>query len=84
MICLKDDVLTGSYVAALSTGMNTENYKSLRLLNFVEDSEQISGLKLCTRSPETNPVLAPLFITHLNLACLKHSSEFHDRALLPF
>lgn len=74
LMCFREGVLAGSWVAAFSRGMNPENYRSLEVLNFVEDSEQISGLKFCTRSPETSPVLAPLFITLPNLACSKHTS----------
>ncbi|PKU35105.1 hypothetical protein llap_14591 [Limosa lapponica baueri] len=42
---LEEAVLAGSYGTALSTGVNTENYRSLELLNFVEDGKEISGLK---------------------------------------
>jgi len=37
-------MLAGSSVAAFSTGINTENYRSQEFMNSVEDSEQIPGL----------------------------------------
>lgn len=61
--------------------MSTENDRSLKLLSFVEDTEEISGLNSGTRSPETSLVLEPLFLMALTL---KHSFGVYDRALVLF